>query len=274
MTTKSRIELDETITVGALADKLLMPVSGLITELMKNGVFATVNEKIDFDTAEIIVTELGLDIELVAKNRTSNDQDLNLKKIKNSTVTDTAVIRPPVVAVMGHVDHGKTSILDAIRTSKVVESESGGITQHISAYQVEYNKRLITFLDTPGHEAFASIRQHGALLTDIVVIVVAADDGVKPQTIEAIRYAKKAESKIIVAINKIDKEGADINRVKQELSEQGLMPEEWGGETVICEVSAKNKKGIDHLLDMILLVSDIEELRADIDVPARSVFSY
>ncbi len=268
--TDSKIELDEMITVGALADKLLIPVSSLITELMKNGVFATVNEKIDFDTAEIIVQELHLEVELIRKVKASEELELK-KKHKTKSNSKDAIVRPPVVAVMGHVDHGKTSILDAIRTSKVAAGESGGITQHISAYQVEHNGRLITFLDTPGHEAFASIRQHGALLTDIVIIVVAADDGVKPQTIEAIRYAKNAESKIIVAINKIDKEGADINRVKQELSEQGLMPEEWGGDTVICEVSAKNKTGIDQLLDIILLVSDIEELKADVDIPARGL---
>ena len=169
---------------------------------------------------------------------------------------------------MGHVDHGKTSLLDAIRSTDVAKKEAGGITQHISAYQIKHNDRLITFLDTPGHEAFAAIRQHGAALTDIAIIVVAADDGVKPQTIEAIRYAKKAGVKIIVAINKIDKEGADSNRIKQQLSEHGLMIEEWGGDTVIQEVSAKTKKGIPELLDLVFLVTDIEDLKADYDVPA------
>lgn len=263
----SKIELDDMITVGTLADKLLIPVSSLITELMKNGVLATVNEKIDFDTAQIIVNELGLDIELVKKDSVVKE---NIQKSK-ATISLNAQVRPPVVAVMGHVDHGKTSILDAIRGSSTVSQESGGITQHISAYQIKHNDRYITFLDTPGHEAFAAIREHGAHLTDIAIIVVAADDGVKPQTIEAIRFAKSAGSKIIVAINKIDKEGADVNRIKQQLSEHGLTTEEWGGDTVICEVSAKNNLGIDNLLDMILLVSDIEEIKADYDVPAHGL---
>ena len=263
----SKIELDDMITVGTLADKLLIPVSSLITELMKNGVLATVNEKIDFDTAQIIVNELGLDVELTKKESIVKE---NIQKNK-SIISASAKIRPPVVAVMGHVDHGKTSILDAIRGSNNASQESGGITQHISAYQIKHNDRSITFLDTPGHEAFAAIREHGAHLTDIVIIVVAADDGVKPQTIEAIRFAKSAGSKIIVAINKIDKEGADVIRVKQQLSEHGLTTEEWGGDTIVCEVSAKNKQGIDNLLDMILLVSDVEEIKADYDIPAQGL---
>ncbi len=172
---------------------------------------------------------------------------------------------------MGHVDHGKTSLLDAIRGAGVAEDEAGGITQHISAYQITHNKRAITFLDTPGHEAFAAIREHGAHLTDIVIIVVAADDGIKPQTVEAIRFARKAGVKIIVAINKIDKEGANLDRVKQQLSEHDLLIEEWGGDTVVVPVSAKTKEGIDKLLDMILLVTDVEELKADTDVPARGL---
>jgi len=173
--------------------------------------------------------------------------------------------------VMGHVDHGKTSLLDAIRGAEVVKSEAGGITQHISAYQIEHDGRTITFLDTPGHEAFAAIREHGALLTDIVIIVVAADDGVKPQTLEAIRFARKAGVKIVVAINKIDKEGADPNRIKQQLSENELLIEEWGGDTIVQEVSAKTKAGIPELLNMLLLVTDVEELKADVDVPARGL---
>ncbi len=263
----SKIELEDMITVGTLADKLLIPVSTLITELMKNGVLATVNEKIDIDTAQIIVSELGLDIELVKKDTSAVKEVIQ----KTKTHSANAKVRPPVVAVMGHVDHGKTSILDAIRGSNMASHESGGITQHISAYQIKHNGRFITFLDTPGHEAFAAIREHGAHLTDIVVIVVAADDGVKPQTIEAIRFAKTAGSKIIVAVNKIDKEGADVIRVKQQLTEYGLTAEEWGGDSVMCEVSAKTKQGIDHLLDMILLVSDIAEIKADYDVWARGL---
>jgi translation initiation factor IF-2 len=169
------------------------------------------------------------------------------------------------------VDHGKTSLLDAIRGADVAVGEAGGITQHISAYQVNHNDRAITFLDTPGHEAFAAIREHGAMLTDIVVLVVAADDGVKPQTVEAIRFAKKAGVKIVVAANKIDKEGADINRLKQQLSEHDLLTEEWGGDIIVVPVSAKTKKGIPDLLDMILLVTDVEELKADVNAPARGL---
>lgn len=261
------IEIDEYITVGALADQLMVPVTRLITELMKNGVMSTVNERIDFDTAQIIVGELGLDVELARK---STDQPLIVRE-KKRVASEHAVSRPPVVAVMGHVDHGKTSLLDAIRGAQVAKGEAGGITQHISAYQVEHGGRAITFLDTPGHEAFAAIREHGADLTDLVVIVVAADDGVKPQTIEAIRFARQAGVKIIVAINKIDKEGADPNRVKQELADQNLLIEAWGGDIVALEVSAKTGQGIPELLDMILLVADVEDLRADIDGPARGL---
>lgn len=259
------IEIEDTITVGALADKLMLPVSRLIAELMKNGVMVTVNERIDFDTAQIIASELGLDVELVHK---SSEPAARHKKREHS---DKARPRPPVVAVMGHVDHGKTSLLDAIRGSKVASQEAGGITQHISAYQVRHNDRDITFLDTPGHEAFAALREHGAQLTDLVIIVVAADDGVKPQTIEAIRFARKADVKIVVAINKIDKEGADPNRVKQQLAEQNLLVEEWGGETVAIEVSAKTGQGVAELLDMVLLIADVEDLRAEYDGPAHGL---
>ncbi|MEO8104718.1 MAG: translation initiation factor IF-2 [Candidatus Saccharibacteria bacterium] len=261
------IEIEDMITVGTLAERLMIPVSRLIGELMKNGVMATVNERIDFDTAQIIVEELKLDVSL-ARQATTEAAAPTRHKI---VMSDKAVSRPPVVAVMGHVDHGKTSLLDAIRSSHVASHEAGGITQHISAYQVTHNKRDITFLDTPGHEAFAAIREHGALLTDIVIIVVAADDGIKPQTIEAIRFARKAGVKIIVAANKMDKEGADVNRLKQQLSEQDLLVEEWGGDTFVAEVSAKTGKGVPELLDMILLVTDVEELKADIDVPARGL---
>jgi translation initiation factor IF-2 len=267
MADQSTIEVEDMITVGTLAERLSIPVSRLIGELMKNGVMATVNERIDFDTAQIIVAELGLEVSL-AKRVASDSATPTRIKIAASL---TAGVRPPVVAVMGHVDHGKTSLLDAIRSSNVVSHEAGGITQHISAYQVVHNGRTITFLDTPGHEAFAAIREHGALLTDIVIVVVAADDGIKPQTIEAIRFARKAGVRIIIAANKIDKEGADINRLKQQLSEQDLLVEEWGGDTIIQEVSAKTKLGIPELLDMVLLVSDVEELKADIDVPARGL---
>jgi translation initiation factor IF-2 len=261
------IEIPDMITVGSLADKLSIPVSRLIGELMKNGVMATVNERIDFDTAQIIVEELDLGLSLAKQKASEAEAPVRQKP----TASDKAEARPPVVAVMGHVDHGKTSLLDAIRGANVVKGEAGGITQHISAYQVDHNGRKITFLDTPGHEAFAAIREHGAQLTDIVVLVVAADDGVKPQTIEAIRFANKAGVKIIVAANKMDKEGADINRLKQELSEHELLTEEWGGDTIVVPVSAKTQDGIPALLDMLLLVTDVEELKADIDVPARGL---
>jgi translation initiation factor IF-2 len=261
------IEIEDMITVGTLAEKLMLPVTRLIGELMKNGVMATVNERIDFDTAQIIVQELGLDVELAKKVQ---EVALPVREKRHST-SDKAVPRPPVVAVMGHVDHGKTSLLDAIREASVAKGEAGGITQHISAYQVTHNDRAITFLDTPGHEAFAAIREHGAHLTDIAVVVVAADDGIKPQTIEAIRFARNAGVKIVIAINKIDKEGADPNRVKQQLSEQNLLVEEWGGDTVTVELSAKTKVGIDKLLDMILLLADVEDYRAEVAGPARGL---
>jgi translation initiation factor IF-2 len=258
------ITIDNMITVGDLAEKLEIPVAQLVGELFKNGIMATVNQRIDFETAEIIIGELGLEVELKKEiadegAEESEDTPKESERLKN----DTAETRPPVVAVMGHVDHGKTSLLDSIMDQSVADGEAGGITQHISAYQTEYNKRKITFLDTPGHEAFAAIRQHGARLTDVVIIVVAADDGVKPQTIEAIKFAKAAHAKIIVALNKMDKPGADANRAKQSISEAGLMPEDWGGDTVIVEVSAKTKAGINDLLDMILLLVDIEDLKAD-----------
>jgi len=263
----TNIEIADMITVGDLAERLSIPVSRLIGELMKNGVMATVNERIDFDTAEIIVGELDLGIKLI---KAQQNQEVAVVRSK-PVASDKATARPPVVAVMGHVDHGKTSLLDAIRGANVVKGEAGGITQHISAYQIDHGDRKITFLDTPGHEAFAAIREHGALLTDIVVLVVAADDGIKPQTIEAIRFAKKAGVKIVVAANKMDKEGADINRLKQQLSEHDLMTEEWGGETIVLPVSAKTKQGIPELLDMILLVTDVEELKADDTGPASGL---
>ncbi len=255
---KRSIEIPAAITVGDLAKAIDVPVTALITVLMKNGIMATVNEKLDFDTAQIIVGEMEEAVELVPANSEQSD----IKRVKRE-LDSSAVTRPPVVAVMGHVDHGKTSLLDAIRGAHQVDTEAGGITQHISAYQVDHNGRAITFLDTPGHEAFAALREHGAKLTDVAIIVIAADDGMKPQTEEAIRFAQQAGVKIIVAINKIDKEGANANLIKQQLSEKNLLAEEWGGETVIVEVSAAKKTGIDKLMDMILLVADVEDLKAD-----------
>ncbi len=262
------IQIEDMITVGTLADKLKLPVTRLIGELMKNGVMATVNEKIDFDTAEIIVADLGLDVELTRLEQVAAQP----RERNRTTDSKTAQSRPPVVAVMGHVDHGKTSLLDAIRGAQVAKGEAGGITQHISAYQITHNDRPITFLDTPGHEAFAAIREHGALLTDIAIIVIAADDGIKPQTVEAIRYARNAGVKIIVAANKIDKDSANVERLYSQLSEHGLMWDGWkGGDTPVVPVSAKTEQGIADLLDMVLLTADIDDLRAEVNEPARGL---
>ncbi|HSX31320.1 MAG TPA: translation initiation factor IF-2 [Candidatus Saccharimonadales bacterium] len=261
------IQIEDTVTVGALAEALRLPVTRLIGELMKNGIMATINERLDFDTAQIIVGELGLDIAL--EHMPADEPVKREKRVASANATE----RPPVVAVMGHVDHGKTSLLDAIRAAQVAKGEAGGITQHISAYQIEHGGRAITFLDTPGHEAFAAIREHGAHLTDIVILVVAADDGVKPQTIEAIRYAKNAGVKIVVAINKIDKEGANSGLVKGQLAENQVVPDDkvWGGDVPMVEVSAKTGQNIGELLDTVLLVADVEELKADATVPARGL---
>lgn len=260
------IVLADSITVGELAETLNLPVTNLIGELFKNGIVATINQRIDFETASIIVEELGIEVELERKVAST------ISDRKVHELSDKAVARPPIVAVMGHVDHGKTSLLDSILGQKVADSEAGGITQHISAYQTIRNDRTITLLDTPGHEAFAALRQHGATLTDVVVIVVAADDGVKPQTVEAIRFAKSANAKVVVAINKMDKEAANAQLVKTQLAtEHGLNPEEWGGDTVMVEVSAKTGAGVDKLLDLVLLVADLEELKADIDTPAEGL---
>lgn len=259
------IVIAESVTVGELAETLNISITTLIGELFKNGIVATINQRIDFETAQIIVEELGTDVEVQKKEAVVVGRTVH-------ELSDNAVERPPIVAVMGHVDHGKTSLLDAILKTKTVDGEAGGITQHISAYQTIRGDRTITLLDTPGHEAFAALRQHGATLTDVVVIVVAADDGVKPQTIEAIRFARTANAKIVVAINKIDKETANAQLVKTQLAtEHDLNPEEWGGDTVMVEVSAKTGQNLDKLLDMVLLVADLEELRADIDVPAEGL---
>ena len=259
------VAIADSVTVGELAETLNISVTSLIGELFKNGIIATINQKLDFETAQIVVEELGLGVVLEKKA-------VAVKERQVHQLTDKAVSRPPIVAVMGHVDHGKTSLLDAILDKKTVEGEAGGITQHISAYQTERNGRMITLLDTPGHEAFAALRQHGAVLTDVVIIVVAGDDGVKPQTVEAIRFARSANAKIVVAINKIDKPTANPDMVKAQLaSEHKLNPEEWGGDTIMVEVSAKTGQNIDKLLDMVLLVADMEELKADEDVPAEGL---
>ena len=260
------IQIAGSITVDELATALGLSVTELIGTLFKNGIVATINQRLDYETASIIIDELGLEnVKLERKNTSTKTSDFHRE------LSDKAVTRPPVVAVMGHVDHGKTTLLDTLLHKKTVEAEAGGITQHISAYQLKHDDRIITFLDTPGHEAFAAIRQHGAMLTDIVVIVVAADDGVKPQTVEAINFAKSANAKIIVAINKIDREGADIDRTKADLSQHGLQPEEWGGDITMVPISAKMNQNLDKLLDMILLTADIEELKADVDIPAEGL---
>jgi translation initiation factor IF-2 len=264
---QKKIVIADMITVGELAARLDLPVTKLIGELFKNGIMATVNQRIDLETAQIITGELGLDVSIEKKDT----GEIRAAR-KDREFSSDAASRPPIVAVMGHVDHGKTSLLDAILDTKVASGEAGGITQHISAYQTTYKGRPITLLDTPGHEAFSALRQHGAALTDVVVIVVAADDGVKPQTVEAIRFAEQANAKIVVAINKVDKPGADANRVKQQLAtEHNLTPEEWGGDTVMVEVSAKTHQNLDKLLELVLLVSDLEELKADVDVPAEGL---
>jgi translation initiation factor IF-2 len=266
MSQEKVLVIADSVTVGELAEALNLPITTLIGELFKNGIVATINQRIDFETATIIVEELGLDVRLQRKEASASVER------KKHQVSENAIDRPPIVAVMGHVDHGKTSLLDAILDTKTVEGEAGGITQHISAYQTVRNGRSITLLDTPGHEAFAALRQHGAILTDVVIIVVAADDGVKPQTVEAIRFAQNANAKIVIAINKIDKDTANPQLVKTQLaSEYSLNPEEWGGDTVMVEVSAKTGQNIDKLLDMVLLVADLEELKADIDVPAEGL---
>ncbi len=260
------IQIAGSITVDELAKELGLSVTSLIGELFKEGIVATINQRLDFDTASLIIEELGIsNVRLEKKNTATQTSEARRE------LSDHAVERPPVVAVMGHVDHGKTTLLDTLLNKKTVEAEAGGITQHISAYQLEHEGRKITFLDTPGHEAFAAIRQHGAMLTDIVVIVVAADDGVKPQTVEAIKFAQGANAKIIVAINKIDREGADIPRTMADLSQHGLQPEEWGGDITMVPISAKRGDNLDKLLDMILLTADLEELKADVDIPAEGL---
>lgn len=260
------IQIAGSITVDELANALGLSVTFLIGELFKQGIVATINQRLDFDTASIIIEELGLkNVRLERKNTSTKTSELRRE------LSDKAVVRPPVVAVMGHVDHGKTTLLDTLLHKKTVEGEAGGITQHISAYQLKHNERLITFLDTPGHEAFAAIRQHGAMLTDIVVIVVAADDGVKPQTVEAIKFAQSANAKIIVAINKIDREGSDIPRTMADLAQHGLNPEEWGGDITMVPISAKRGDNLEKLLDLILLTADIEELKADVQIPSEGL---
>ena len=260
------IEVPDEITVGDLASLLRMTATEVIKKLMALGVMATVNEVIDFDTAEIVATELGAKVK--HKVEVSIEEQIIEEEVEDD---ENAVTRPPVVCVMGHVDHGKTSILDAIRDTDVTSTEAGGITQAIGAYQVVVNGEKITFLDTPGHAAFTAMRARGAMATDIAVLVVAADDGIMPQTVEAINHAKAANVEIIVAINKMDKEGANPDRIMQQLTEHELVPEEWGGDVICVPVSAKTKMGIDKLLETILLVAEVAELKANPDRTAKGV---
>ncbi len=261
---KLSITIPEEITVGDLALRLKVQAAEIIKKLMGLGVMATVNQVLDYDTAAMAAMEIGAKVE---KEVVVTIED----RLFQSEEEDESNLQPrsPIVVVMGHVDHGKTSLLDAIRNSSVTSTEAGGITQHIGAYQVEVNGRKITFLDTPGHEAFTAMRARGAQVTDIAVLVVAADDGIMPQTVEAINHAKAANVSIIVAINKMDKPEADANRVMQELTEYELVPEEWGGDVVCVPVSAKTHQGLDNLLEMIQLVADMKELKANPDRMAK-----
>ena len=261
---KIHVLIPEGITVGELAERMKKPATEVIKKLMLLGIMASVNESLDFDTASLIAEECGCTFE---KEIILTDEEKLFKDVEDAP--ETLKPRDPVVVVMGHVDHGKTSLLDTIRNTNVTEGEFGGITQHIGAHRVRLNDKKITFLDTPGHEAFTAMRARGALVTDIAILVVAADDGIMPQTIEAINHARAAEVAIIVAINKIDKEGANPDRVRQELTEHGLVPEEWGGDTICVEVSAKQGTNVDQLLEMVLLVAEMKELKANPDRAAK-----
>lgn len=257
---KITVKIPDEISVGELASRLKKPATEVIKKLMILGIMAPVSHVIDFDTASLVAEELGANVE---HEIILTDENILLKEFEQPDKPEDLVPRSPVVVVMGHVDHGKTSLLDAIRKTNVVEGEAGGITQHIGASRVDIGGRQITFLDTPGHEAFTSMRARGAQCTDIAILVVAADDGVMPQTVEAINHAKAADVSIIVAINKIDKEGANPDRIKQDLTEYNLVPEEWGGDTICVEISAKNRINIDELLEMVLLTADMKELKAN-----------
>lgn len=260
---KKKIKLPSFIKVREFAAQLNLPISDVIKELMKSGVMATINEEIDFETAAIVAQDLNFEVESQADSSQKHFGIGFLQEILKSEKEETLKPRPPIVAIMGHVDHGKTTLLDTIRKTKVAEGESGGITQHIGAYQVKHNGKNITFLDTPGHEAFSEMRARGANVTDIIVLVIAADDGVRPQTLEVINRAKFSGTPMIVAINKVDKPEANVMRAKQELAGAGVLTEEWGGKTIACEISAKQNLGIDHLLEMILLTAEVENFRAN-----------
>ena len=258
MSEKIKIQIPDEISVRALAGRLKVDPTKVISQLINGGVMATINQSLDFDTAALVTQELGFETEMVQESAA----------ISKTTISKNAVVRAPIVTIMGHVDHGKTTLLDYIRRSNIAEGESGGITQHISAYQIDFKttdnkRRKITFIDTPGHEAFSALRAHGASLTDIVILVVAADDGIKPQTVEAIKHAQSANVPIVVAVNKMDLPGADLEKVKGQLAEQELTPEDWGGQTIVAPISAKQGDGVQELLEIVLLTADLLELKAD-----------
>ncbi len=252
------VKIPDEIGVGELAERLQVPATEVIKKLMLLGVMASISQSIDYETASLIAEDFGA---IVEKEIILSREDILFDDFEDTE--EQLETRSPVVVVMGHVDHGKTSLLDAIRSTNVIDTEAGGITQHIGAYRVRINDRKITFLDTPGHEAFTAMRARGAQVTDIAILVVAADDGIMPQTIEAINHAKAANVGIIVAINKIDKDGANPDRIKQELTEHGLVPEDWGGDTICVEISAKHRQNIEELLEMVILVADMRELKAN-----------
>ena len=260
------VKIPDEITVGELASRMKKTAAEVIKQLIKLGVMASVNQTVDYDTAALVAMELGCKVEkeviVTIEERLIDDREDKPEELQP---------RSPVVVVMGHVDHGKTSLLDAIRNTNVASGEAGGITQHIGAYTVKINGSPITFLDTPGHAAFTSMRARGAMCTDIAILVVAADDGIMPQTVEAINHAKAANIPIIVAINKMDKHGANPDRIKQQLTEYDLVPEEWGGETIICPISAKTGQGIDELLEMVILTAEVQELKANPNRLAKGV---
>ncbi len=265
-TPETTITIPEEISVRALASLLNVDPTKVIGKLVAGGVMATINQSLDFDTATLIAEEFGF---------TTTAQKA-VGAVRKTTESKNAAVRAPIVTIMGHVDHGKTSLLDFIRRSNIAAGETGGITQHISAYQINFttkegSKRKITFVDTPGHEAFSALRAHGAALTDVVILVVAADDGIKPQTIEAIAHARAANVPIIVAVNKVDLPGANIERVKQQLADQELVPEDWGGKTTVMPVSAKSGHGVDDLLEMVILTTDLLDLKADADATAEGI---
>ena len=265
------IEIPQFIAIRELANLLQVDAIQIIKQLMRNSMMANINQAIDYEAAAAVATEYGYEARLkLQRSRRSASSTASLKKLEGEEA-DNLQLRPPVITVMGHVNHGKTKLLDAIRETNVMDSEAGGITQHIGAYQVMIDGQKLTFLDTPGHEAFTAMRAHGAQITDITILVVAADDGVMPQTIEAINHAKAAGVPILVAINKIDKSNANPDLVKQQLADNGLVIEEWGGDTVCLQISAKEKLGIPELLENVLLIAELEELKATPSSPAAGV---